>query len=111
MLPDEDHINLTNVAVAALLYKEITRLATLDARSTNNTLRENLKISSKYYVQVKGDVDKVNSYFMQNISQLLSRGEGANGWEDILMQHITMFQMMNSRSTRTKNGMTLWQHE
>jgi hypothetical protein len=91
MLSDEDPANPTNVAVAALLYKEIMRLTTLDTRATNKALRDNLKALPEFCVQVKGDVDKVNSYFMQNLNQLLARGEGADDKEDILFaayQHV-----------------------
>jgi hypothetical protein len=88
---DEDPVNPTNVPVAALLYKEIMRLTTLDTRATNKALRDNLKALPEYCVQVKGDVDKINSYFMQNLNQLLARGEGADDKEDILFaayQHV-----------------------
>ena len=91
MLSDEDPANPTNIAVAALLYKEIMRLTTLDTRATNKALRDNLKALPEYCVQVKGDVDKINSYFMQNLNQLLARGEGADDKEDILFatyQHV-----------------------
>ena len=55
----------------------------LDTRATNKALRDNLKALPEYCVQVKGDIDKVNSYFMQNLNQLLARGEGADDKEDI----------------------------
>jgi hypothetical protein len=90
-LNDEDPVNPTNVAVAALLYKEIMRLTTLDTRATNKALRDNLKALPEFCVQVTGDIDKVNSYFLQNLNQLLARGEGADDKEDILFaayQHV-----------------------
>ncbi len=90
-LNDEDPVNPTNVPVAALLYKEIMRLTTLDTRATNKALRDNLKALPEYCIKVKGDINKVNSYFMQNLNQLLARGEGADGKEDILFsayQHV-----------------------
>jgi len=91
ILSNEDPINPTNVAVAALLYKEIMRLTTLDTRATNKALRDNLKALPEYCIQVKGDVDKINSNFMQNLNQLLARGEGADDKEDSLFatyQHV-----------------------
>ena len=91
ILNDEDPDNPTDITVAALLYKEIMRLTTLDTRATNKALRDNLKALPEYCVQVKGDVDKINSYFIQNLNQLLSRGEGADDKEDILFaayQHV-----------------------
>jgi hypothetical protein len=90
-MSDEDPVNPSSVPVAALLYKEIMRLTTLDTRATNKALRDNLKALPEYCVQVKGDIDKVNSYFVQNLNQLLSRGEGADDKEDILFsayQHV-----------------------
>ncbi len=91
MINNEDPTNPTSISVAALLYKEIMRLTTLDTRATNKALRDNLKALPEYCVQVKGDIDKVNAYFMQNLNQLLSRGEGADDKEDILFaayQHV-----------------------
>jgi hypothetical protein len=90
-LNDKDPINSTNVAIAALLYKEIMRLTMLNTRATNKVLWDNLKALPGYCVQVKGEVDKVNSYFMQNLNQLLARCEGADDRENILFaayQHV-----------------------
>ena len=90
ILNDEDPENLTDVSVAALINKEIMRLTTLDTRATNKAFQDNLKELPEYCVQVKGDVDKINSYFIKNLNQLLSRGE-ADDKEDILFadyQHL-----------------------
>ena len=84
MINNENSINPTTIPVAALLYKEIMRLTTLDTRATNKALRDNLKVLPEYCLQVKGDINKVNVYFMQNLNQLLSHGEGADDKEDIL---------------------------
>ena len=46
-------------------------------------LRDNLNALSEYCVWVKGDVDKINAYFMQNLCQLLFQGEGADDKEVI----------------------------
>ena len=64
ILNDEDPAHLTDVTVTALLYKEILRLSTLITRATNKALQDNPKALVEYSVQVTGDVDKVNSYFM-----------------------------------------------
>jgi hypothetical protein len=71
----------------------------LDTRATNKALRDNLKALREYCIQVKGDVDKVNSYFMQSLNQLVARGEGADDKEDILFVLTNMFLMPNSGST------------
>ncbi len=91
MINNKDPTNPTSIAIAALLYKEIMRLTTLDTRATNMALSD-LKALPEYCVQVKGDIDKINAYFMQNLNQLLSQGEGADDKEDILFtayQHIS----------------------
>ena len=50
---------------------------------TRETLRYNLKALLEYWIQAKGDVDKINAYFMQNVNQLLSQDEGAYDKKDI----------------------------
>jgi hypothetical protein len=99
MFSNEDPTNPTNITVAAFLYKEIMRLKTLDTCVTNKALRNNLKALPEYCVQVKGNIDKVSSYFMQNFNQLLARGEGADDKEDILFATYNMCQMPSSEST------------
>lgn len=42
---------------------------------TREALRDNLKALPGYCIQVKGDVDKINVYFMLNVNQLLSQDE------------------------------------
>jgi hypothetical protein len=71
ILNDEDPVNPTDVAATALLYKEIMRLTTLDTRATYKALQDNLKSLPEYCIPVKGNMDKVNSYFMLNLNQLL----------------------------------------
>ena len=91
ILSDKDPVNPTNIAVAALLNKEIMRFTMLYTRLTNKVLRDNLKPLPEYCIQVKGDANKVNFYFMQNLNQLLARAEGADDKEDILFsayQHV-----------------------
>lgn len=70
--------------MAALLYKEIMRLTTLDTRATNKASRDNLKALSEYFVQIKGDVGKFTPYFTQNLDQLQCKGEGADDKEVVL---------------------------
>ena len=90
-LIDEDPTSPTNVAVAALLYKEIMRWTTLDTRASKKALRDNLNALPEYFIQVKGDVDKISASFMQHLNQLFSWGEGADDRGDILFaayQHV-----------------------
>ncbi len=62
-----------------------------------------MKVLPEYCVQVKGDIDKVNAYFMQNLNQLLSHGEGADDKEDILSaayQHVPDAEFRNYMSQK-----------
>lgn len=49
-LIDDDPTIPTNVAVAALFYKEIVRLTTLETRETNKALRDNLNALTEYCI-------------------------------------------------------------
>jgi hypothetical protein len=56
------------------MYKIIMRLATIDSVATTQTLRDNLQNLGVFAVMVKGDIDKINTEFDTNYSQLLVRG-------------------------------------
>ena len=70
--------------VAALMYKTIMRLATLDNNATVETLRENLRGLTQYAVTVNGDIDLVHKYFNQNFTQLKAKGESVDGVMSLL---------------------------
>ena len=70
--------------VAALMYKTIMRLATLDNNTTVETLRENLRGLTQYAVTVNGDIDLVHKYFNQNFTQLKAKGESVDGVMSLL---------------------------
>ncbi len=50
------------------------RLATIDSFTTTQTLRDNLQNLGVFAVTFKGDIDKINTEFGTNYSQLLARG-------------------------------------
>jgi hypothetical protein len=62
------------VEYGPLMYKVIMRLATIDSVTTTQTLRDNLQNLGVFAVRVKGNIDKVNTEFDTNYSQLLARG-------------------------------------
>jgi hypothetical protein len=50
------------------------RLATIDSVATTQTLRDNLQNLSVFAATVSGDIDKINTEFNKNYSQILARG-------------------------------------
>ncbi len=62
------------VEYAPLMYKIIMRLATIDSVATTRTLRDNLQNLSVFAATVSGDIDKINTEFNKNYSQILARG-------------------------------------
>ena len=62
------------VEYAPLMYKVIMRLATIDSVATTQTLRGNLQNLSVFAATVSGDIDKINTEFNKNYSQILARG-------------------------------------
>ena len=62
------------VEYAPLMYKVIMRLATIDSVTTTQTLRNNLQNLSAFAATVSGDIDKINTEFNKNYSQMLAQG-------------------------------------
>ncbi len=59
------------VEYAPLMYKVIMRLATIDSIATT-PLRDNLQNLGVFAAMVSGDIDKINSEFDQNYSQIIA---------------------------------------
>jgi hypothetical protein len=62
------------IEYAPLMYKVIMRLATTDSIATTQTLQDNLQNLSVFAATVSGDVNKINTEFNKNYSQILARG-------------------------------------
>jgi hypothetical protein len=62
------------VEYAPLMYKVIMRLTTIDSVTTTQMLRDNLQNLSVFAATVSGDIDKINTAFNKNYSQILARG-------------------------------------
>ncbi len=60
------------VEYAPLMYKVIMRLATIYSIATTQTLRDNLQNLGVFAATVNGDIDKINSEFAQNYSQIIA---------------------------------------
>jgi hypothetical protein len=59
------------------MYKVIMHLATIDFVATTQTLQDNLQNLSVFAAMVSGNIDKINTEFNKNYSQIFrSRGDG-----------------------------------
>jgi hypothetical protein len=56
------------------MYKVIIRLATINSIATTQTLWDNLQNLGVFAAMVNGNIDKINSEFDQNYSQIIARG-------------------------------------
>jgi hypothetical protein len=54
------------------MYKIIMRLATINSVTTTQTLRDNLQNLSLFAATVSGNIDKINTEFNKNYSQILA---------------------------------------
>ena len=62
------------IEYALVMYKVIMRLATIDSIATTQTLRDNLQNLTVFAATVSGDIDKINTEFDSNYSQILAQG-------------------------------------
>ena len=60
------------VEYAPVMYKVIMHLATIDSIATTQTLRDNLQNLTVFTATVSGDIDKINTEFDSNYSQILA---------------------------------------
>ena len=74
------------VGNAAVLYTIVMRLTTLDTKSTNKSLCDQLKDLPTVAVtlNLNGDIDAIHAYFNDTYSQLQARGEDVDDKEDLL---------------------------
>jgi hypothetical protein len=72
LLTYQNNYTFNGVEYAPLMYKVIMRLATIDLIATTQTLRYNLQNLGVFAATVSGDIDKINSEFDQNYSQIIA---------------------------------------
>jgi hypothetical protein len=65
---------IDEVKCAPLMYKVIMQLATIDSVATTQALRDNLHTLGMFASTVSGNIDKINSEFDKNYSQIIARG-------------------------------------
>ena len=70
--------------VAPLMYKTMTRLATLDGNATVTALRTNLCELTQYAIKHNGNIEEIHTYFDQNFAQLRARGQSVDDVHTIL---------------------------
>jgi hypothetical protein len=75
LLPYQKDYLIRDVECALLMYKVIMRLATIDSVATNQALCDNLQALGAFAGTVSGDIDKINTEFDKNYSQLIARGK------------------------------------
>ncbi len=62
------------VEYAPVIYKVIMCLLTIDSIATTQTLQDNLQNLTVFTARVSGDIDKINTEFDSNYSQILAQG-------------------------------------
>jgi hypothetical protein len=83
------------VEIAPLMYKVIMRLATINLIATTQTLRDNLQNLGVFAATVNGDINKINSEFNQNYSQIIARGATINDPIGIIFEAYSVFPCYN----------------
>jgi hypothetical protein len=78
LLTYRNDYTFNGVEYAPLMYKVIIRLATIDSIATTQTLWNNLQNLGIFAATVSGDIEKINSEFDQNYSQIIARGATVN---------------------------------
>jgi hypothetical protein len=74
LLTYRNDYTFNRVEYAPLMDKVIMRLSAIDLIATTQTLRDNLQNLGVFSATVNGDIDKINSEFDQNYSQIIARG-------------------------------------
>ncbi len=83
------------VEYAPLMYKVIMRLVTIDSIATTQTLRDNLQNLGVFATTVIGNIDKINSEFDQNYSQIIARGATINNPISIIFEAYSVVPCYN----------------
>ena len=98
LLTYENEYIFDNVEYAPLMYKVIMRLATIDSIATTQTLWDHLRNLSVFAATVSGDIDRINSEFGKNYSQILARGATVDDPLDILFNAYLVVPCYNFRT-------------
>jgi hypothetical protein len=83
------------VEYAPLMYSIIMRLATINSIATTQTLRDNLQNLGVFAATVNGNIDKINSEFDQNYSQIIAQGATVNNPIGIIFEAYSVIPCYN----------------
>jgi hypothetical protein len=71
------------------------RFALIDSIATTQTLRDNLQNLGVFAATVNGNIDKINSEFDQNYSQIIAQGASVNNSISIIFEAYSVIPCYN----------------
>jgi hypothetical protein len=95
LLTYRNDYTVDGVEYAPLMYKVIMRLTTIDLIATTQTLQDNLLNLGVFAAMVNGNIDKINSEFDQNYSQIIARGATVNNSIGIIFEAYSVISCYN----------------
>jgi hypothetical protein len=95
LLTYQNNYTFDGVEYAQLMYKVIMRLGTINSIATTQTLRDNLQNLGIFAATVSGNIDKINSEFDQNYSQIIDRGATVNNPIGIIFEAYSVIPCYN----------------
>jgi hypothetical protein len=72
LLTYRNEYTFDGVEYAPVMFKVIMCLTTIDSIATTHTLRDNLQNLTVFAAMVSGNIDKINTEFDSNYSQILA---------------------------------------
>jgi hypothetical protein len=94
------------VEYAPLMNKDIMRLATIDSITTTQMLQDNLQNLSVFAATVSGNIDRINTEFDTNFSQILAQGATVNNPIGMLFDAYLVVPCYNFKTYINKSIMT-----
>jgi hypothetical protein len=95
LLTYQNNYTFDGVEYAPLMYKGIMRLATINSIATTQTLWDNLQNLGVFTATVNGNIDKINSEFNQNYSQIIAQGATVNNPIGIIFEAYSIVPFYN----------------
>jgi hypothetical protein len=95
LLTYQNNYTFNGVEYAPLMYKVIMRLTTIDSIATTQTLRDDLQNLGVFAATVSGVIDKINSEFDQNYSQIIAQGATVDDPIDIIFEAYSVVPCYN----------------
>jgi hypothetical protein len=95
LLTYQNDYTFDGMEYAPLMYKVIMRLATIGLIATTQNLRDNLQNLGVFAATLNGDIDKINSKFDQNYSQIIAPGATVNNSIGIIFEAYSVVSCYN----------------